>query len=183
MDIINKNYKLKCNEKSDINQHLPTIKKYTEECDHVTEMGVRGIVSTWAFLAGSPKKLISYDISNPSNWGGNIQAVYNSVKDTNIEFKFYQKNVLKIEIEETDFLFIDTLHQYEQLSQELKLHANKAKKYIGFHDTTKFEIFDEVTGNMGGLWKAIKEFLEENSHWRIKERFTNNNGLTIIKRI
>ena len=32
---------------SDINEHLPTIIKYGQECDHITEMGVRGIVSTW----------------------------------------------------------------------------------------------------------------------------------------
>lgn len=183
MNTINQKYKSECDTKSDINQHLPTLKKYTEECDHVTEMGVRGIVSTWAFLAGVPKKLISYDIYNPSNWGGNIQAVYESVEDTDIEFEFREEDVLKVEIEETDFLFIDTLHQYKQLSQELKLHADKAKKYIGFHDTTKYETLDEMTGNWGGLWRAIEEFLEENPHWRVKERFTNNNGLTIIERI
>jgi hypothetical protein len=34
-------------------------------------MGVRGIVSTWAWLATSPQKLIAYDLENPSKWGGN----------------------------------------------------------------------------------------------------------------
>jgi len=31
-----------------------------------------------------------------------------------------------------------------------------------------------------GLWLAITEFLENNSNWYLIERFTNNNGLTII---
>ena len=36
---------------SDINEHIPTILKYGQECNHITEMGVRGILSTWAWLA------------------------------------------------------------------------------------------------------------------------------------
>jgi len=51
---------------SDINEHIPAIIKYGQECDHITEMGVRGIVSTWAWLAASPKKLIAYDLEDPS---------------------------------------------------------------------------------------------------------------------
>jgi hypothetical protein len=49
------------------------------------------------------------------------------------------------------------------------------------HDTT---IFGEVgEGREGlGLWKAIEEFLEINPHWSVHERYTNNNGLTILKR-
>lgn len=31
-----------------------------------------------------------------------------------------------------------------------------------------------------GLWPAIDEFLANNPTWKIKERFTNNNGLTIL---
>jgi len=57
-------YENLCEVSSDINEHLPILKKYTENCNHVTEMGVRSIVSTWAFLAGNPNTLISYDINN-----------------------------------------------------------------------------------------------------------------------
>ena len=52
-------YDTLCNRGSDINEHLPTLKKYSEECDHITEMGVRWLVSTFAFLMGKPKKLVS----------------------------------------------------------------------------------------------------------------------------
>ena len=34
---------------SDINEHFPAIIKYGQECDHITEMGVRSINSTWAW--------------------------------------------------------------------------------------------------------------------------------------
>ena len=48
-----------CVTPSDINEHLPTLKVYAEQCEHVTEMGVRGIVSTYALLMGKPKTMIS----------------------------------------------------------------------------------------------------------------------------
>jgi hypothetical protein len=33
-----------------------------------------------------------------------------------------------------------------------------------------------------GLWKAIEEFLANNPEWKLKERFVNNNGLTVLER-
>ena len=37
--------------KSDINEHLAVMHKYADECNHITEFGVRTGVSTWAWLA------------------------------------------------------------------------------------------------------------------------------------
>ena len=34
-----------------------------------------------------------------------------------------------------------------------------------------------------GLIPAINEFLENNNNWKIKEKFDNNNGLTILEKI
>ena len=65
---------------SDINEHIPTLIEYASECDTITEMGVRGITSTWAFLGAAPKRLISYDMEDPSHYGSNIQTVYDVAK-------------------------------------------------------------------------------------------------------
>ena len=178
---------------SDINEHIPTLMKYARECDHITEMGVRWIVSTWAFLATSPNKLISYDILDPSNWdvNANIQDVYDTAEKKQLNFQFIQANVLNIEIEETDLLFLDTWHAYKQLKSELALHSSKTRKYIILHDTTTYAENDEKSyeawgsgwqGDGKGIWPAIEEFLHENQTWELLERFTNNNGLTILKR-
>jgi hypothetical protein len=172
-------YNEKCSIVSDINEHLPTLKKYADECEHITEMGVRWVVSTYALLMGKPKKMISYDI-NGINW----ESISEMVK-TDTSFEFRVANTLDLEIEETDLLFIDTLHNYNQLSGELKLHGNKSRKYIIMHDTTLFEwIGESYNGKVDevGLWPAITEFLEQNPHWAILERYENNNGLTILKR-
>tara|TARA_Y100000310_G_C20529926_1_gene737904 strand:+ start:524 stop:1102 length:579 start_codon:yes stop_codon:yes gene_type:complete len=177
---------------SDINEHLSTLIKYGQECNHITEMGVRWLISTWALLGSAPGEMISYDIQNPNKWGRDINEVYEAAKSNGLNFKFIQANVLDVEIDPTELLFIDTWHAYKQLKSELNVHADKVSKYIILHDTTSFEFRDESSyemwgddwkGDGKGLWPAIKEFMEENSHWILHERFTNNNGLTILKRV
>jgi hypothetical protein len=177
---------------SDINEHLPTLKKYAEECTHVTEMGVRWIVSTYAFLAARPETMFSIDIQHPSNWGANIKDVEDYAEEINCKYKFWQANNLEIEIEETDLLFIDTWHSYKQLKSELELHASKVRKYIILHDTVLFGTQDELNSydafgwfngfKQKGLMPALDEFLEGNKEWTTHEVFTNNNGLIILKR-
>jgi glycosyltransferase involved in cell wall biosynthesis len=181
-----------CNTPSDINEHLPTLKKYAEQCEHITEMGVRWVVSTYAFMMANPTKLISYDIHHHPA----IEKAKQVAKENSIDFTFNQANVLSIGIEETDLLFIDTLHNYGQLKEELRLHARKVRKYIIFHDTISFGHKDEVVidhlaeyvdseklWRKAGLILAIQEFLESERGWRLKEVCTNNNGLTVIERI
>jgi len=142
-------------------------------------MGVREVVSTWAFLNAKPRKMVSYDLYTSTH----INEPLRLAKESGIDFSFVEANVLEVDIEKTDLLFIDTAHQYEQLKNELSKHSGKVKKYIILHDTTLFAHTDESTGNVGGLVKALDEFLEENSNWQRKEVFTNNNGLTVLERV
>jgi hypothetical protein len=187
MDKILNNFKEKCNIASDINEHLPTLKEYAEKCENIIEMGVRSIVSTWAFLAAKPKKITSIDVAHPSTFkshdpnGCNLELVEKLAKDNGIEFNFVLGNTLEIEIKECDLLFIDTLHTYSQLKKELDLHAEKAKKYLILHDTESFKENGEDKVDKG-IGFAIEEFLLENKKWEIEKVYTNNNGLMILKR-
>ena len=171
-------YKEKCSTPSDINEHLPTLKKYADECNHITEFGVRWVVSTYALLMGKPKKMISYDIDFCET------ELLKEIVKNDTDFQFIIGDTLKIEIEETDLLFIDTIHTYEHLKKELSLHSSKVKKYIILHDTTVYEWEGEAINGVTqkGLQPAIEEFLESNPNWVIYERFEYNNGLTILKR-
>ena len=167
-----------CITPSDIFEHLPTLKRYAFQCDHITEMGVRGIVSTWAFIVGNPKRMISYDINHPSKSGADINQVYSNSGSTN--FEFIEADILTVDIEETDLLFIDTFHVYRQLKRELELHSSNVNKYIILHDTQTFGYIGEDGGE--GLRKAVTEFLNDNKYWTIYEDFKNNNGLMILKK-
>ena len=181
MEVLENIYNQRCSMPSDINEHLPTLKKYAEECDHITEIGVRWVVSTFAFIMGKTKKLISIDIDPIEKHGIQTIDLISLAKTAGVEFEFVLGDTTEIEIEETDFLFIDTLHTYTQLKKELALHPSKVKKYIGFHDTTTFAQVGEY--KEVGLWPAIEEFLSSNPEWVIAEKFEKNNGLTILKRI
>ena len=158
-------------EESDINQHIEIMHKYANECEHITEFGVRTGVSTWAWLASRAKTVRCFDIQNVSN---NLKFHYESAKETKKDFTFTCVDTAadKLDIEETDLLFIDTNHTYEQCSKELKIHGHKVRKYLVFHDTTLCP----------DLNKAIDEFLKDNLNWKVKEIFTHNNGLTVLEK-
>lgn len=176
-------YNTACSTPSDINQHLPTLYEYAKKCSHVTEMGVRGGESTRAFLYANPSKLVSYDL----NIDNSVNELFEYCIELNKDYSYIKADVLEIEIEETDLLFIDTYHCYEQLIQELNLHSNKVKKFIAFHDTTTYARngenleFQKFSGTKGIMY-AIEEFLEENKNWEICYESKNNNGLLIIEK-
>jgi len=166
----------------DIHEHMQTLCDYAYKCKHITEFGVRNGNSTVAFMSAKPLELISYDIKPCRR-----ESIFNKLSiENNIKFNFIQKSVLNIEIEETDLLFIDTLHTYNQLKKELDIHAKKVRKYIILHDTVTFGYRNEIndSSEKSGLVPAMNEFLESRvGNWFIVEKiFTNNNGLTILKR-
>jgi hypothetical protein len=162
---------------SDINQNLHILKDICKNCSHVTEMGVRSGVSTRAFLS-SDVTLKSYDIILDEK----VSELFKYSKSIGKNVEYIKADVLNIEIEETDFLFIDTYHVYGQLKKELALHGNKAKKYIGFHDTYTFGLKGENPTDNKGLLSAIIEFMIENPQWIFKINKTNNNGMIILEK-
>lgn len=165
---------------SDINEHLITLRYYADQCRHVTELGVRRGVSTWAFLASMCPRIVSVDVNHPNDYGGSLQELRDAALEAGKDFTFILADDLSIELEPTELLFIDTLHTYGHLKKELELHSAKASKYIIFHDTTQYETVGVDGGE--GIIRAIQEFLDADLNWEIKEVFTNNNGLIILSR-
>ena len=190
---LQKVYEFNVETKSDINEHLPTLKKLAEECEHVTEFGTRWCCSTSALLIANPKKLISYDVSKHPAIKVIEKFSRSAVLSEKLkficptEFVFHRASTLEVSIEETDLLFIDTWQVYDQLKEELKLHGNKVKKYIVMHDTETYKNHgDTLKGklpNAGGLRAAINEFLAANPNWKEWKHYQNNNGLTVLKRM
>ena len=202
-DYIKNKFHTLCNTISDINEHLPTLYKYASECESVFETGVKAVISSWAFAYGllnnrkERKQLFMND-----NTSCNINELLNYTKNTNLSINYEWVNNLQLEVKQNyDIVFIDTWHVYGKLKRELAKLSKYANKYIIMHDTTVDEIHGETIRNSwnpeqqsiesgfpveeitSGLWKAIEEFLIENCHWKIKERYYNNNGLTILEKI
>ena len=187
----------------DINEHLITLFSYASNCNSVFETGVRGTISSWAFLYGLlnnnngvHKKMLCNDINIC-----NIDELLKASEGFDIEINYIWKNNLTIDFSDTyDITFIDTWHVYGQLKRELKKFSKITNKYIIMHDTTIDGEIGETIRNgwdpinqsietgipvdeiYKGLWYAIEEFLQENHEWYLLHRYTNNNGLTILSR-
>jgi methyltransferase family protein len=163
---------------SDIRPHLETLYQLACGCEHVTEMGTREGWSTRAFLYAQPRVLVCYDrVRRPEV--DLLEAAARAAGRP--RFLFCQADVLQVEIEETDLLFIDTWHVYEQMKRELALHADKCRRYLVFHDTMYFGEVGETPGYRG-IWPAIEEFLWDNPHWTESPWLTASNDLTVLTR-
>jgi len=176
-NIFQKEYENAKNTPSDINENVHILYDLAKECKTVVEMGVRTGVSTRAFL-NADVELLAFDLFIDSR----VYDLFDKAKKAGKKVQYIKEDVLNIEIEETDLLFIDTYHTYDQLRKELQLHGNKAKKYIAFHDTHTFGLKGEDGKDQKGLMTAIIEFMIENPHWKFKINRTNNNGLMVIER-
>jgi hypothetical protein len=163
---------------SDFNEHVDSLRALARRCRHVTELGTRAGVSTTAILSGYPLVLVTYD---RERWP-DVDTLEGVARDSRrTHFVFEKADVLDVAIDETDMLFIGTWHVYEQLGEELALHARKVRKYLVLHDTTTYGEVGEAPGH-GGLRPAVEEFLRQHPEWSLAARFTNNNGLTILTR-
>ena len=201
MSFIQKGYDVNCAHPSDINEHLPTLRHYASDCTHVTECGVRGAVSCYALADGIRGKegarLVLVDIVECQS----IEVFVDSCENENIRATFHKESDLTCPIEDTELLFIDTWHIYGHLKRELARWHPHVKKYILLHDTTVdgehgeslrlgWNILEQskesgipVEEITKGLWPAVEEFLLEHPEWKLKDRFTNNNGLTVLVRV
>jgi hypothetical protein len=185
---------------SDISEHLPTLAGYASICTHITECGVRGAISSYAFasaMVGHPEcKLVQVD---PERSAG-LDVFHLDCGREGVRFVYHEMSDLECPMEDTDLLFIDTWHIYGQLKRELARWHTHAKRYIVLHDTevdkwkgetvrcgfdaeTQSREFDiPVAEIRRGLWPAVLEFLEEHPEWTIREKYTNCNGLTVLAR-
>lgn len=190
----------------DIYQHLPTLYKYASDCNSILECGVRASVSSWALAYGllnnksQTKKLILNDIS-PCDISNLLEC---TKKIHNLDVSYQWISDLDIILNENvDLTFIDTWHVGGHLKKELEKFSKLTNKYIIMHDTTIDEYTSEaIRANLSeeqiyklsvssglsiedikmGLWSAIDKFLQNNNDWILHERYTNNNGLTILKK-
>jgi hypothetical protein len=165
---------------SDIYQHMPTLRHYAQQCNSVTELGVRTIVSTWAWLDAKVPVIRCYDLNDPPQAA--LNECISFAESCNLDFRFTRADVLETILEPTELLFIDTWHVYPQLTKELQLHGEVASKFMIFHDTTLYAHSGE-DGSQRGLKDALDEFLFLTDSWKIREIYTNNNGLTILERV
>ena len=164
-------YKKLCEEPSDINEHMETLKLYASKCARVCELGVRGCVSAVALAQGlveSPyitneditpaKKLYLYDISSDIDLSrieegcfSNGITIYDHFGQNDLDVMDYG--------DKYDLLFIDTAHNYPHCYEELCKFGKNTERYIILHDTTIDGITSEYI-RLRYVDQHYKEFVE-----------------------
>ena len=147
-----------------------TYARYASMVDSVTEFGVYTGLSTTAFVSGKPIKVRSYDIT--SGYLTVLHEIEACALHLGVDFKFQIASSLNIEIEETDLLFIDTVHEKDYCLRELNLHHAKTKKFIVLHDIIAWP----------GVLQAAEEFMKTHPEWVVYERDDVGSGLLVMNR-
>lgn len=171
---------------AELKEHLILLNRYAEKATTVTEFGGCGCPSTWAILAGHPKKLSCYDLV-PDNAAIAVEAA--AKIQCNLEV--FQQNILECFIDPTEVLFIDAVANYLFVFDTLALHASRVSQLIIIHGTVAYGHQDEFPDpnrsmQRQGVCGAILDFLErteEGRDWRLKAHYPTLSGLTVLQRI
>jgi hypothetical protein len=183
---------------ADINEHVQTLEKYASQVSSITEIGLRGMVSTWGLLHGlarssAPQKsYLGIDIVSPLKSTLNLGKSIAELEG--ISFSFWEKDDMQVKLPQTDLLFIDSLHTYAHLTFELNTFSSSVNHYILLHDTSepwgtsdeaktdysKYPSYVDVSKR--GLWSAVEDFLVDHPEWSVRERHTYNHGMTVLER-
>jgi GT2 family glycosyltransferase/Flp pilus assembly protein TadD len=168
-------YRAALAEPSELNVHLPVLHELARRCRHITDVGTGAGAAATAFLYAGPRKLVCVDRMRCPR----VEALAALAGTTELAFR--EEDVLQVELEETDLLFLDAWHVGQQLRRELALHAGQVRRFLVVHGTTAFADRGESDGHEG-LRPALDELLAAGA-FRIAARHDNNGGLTVLERV
>jgi lactate dehydrogenase-like 2-hydroxyacid dehydrogenase len=157
----------------DVAEHMERLKTYATQCSHITELGIGNVGSTFAFLAGLPANVVSYDASPMEIKEIDRVELADLALANNVTFTFVEEDPLDVTIANTDLLFIHDATEASRLAQELSLHGNKASKFI---------IVPLLSVDNEAFLTAINNFVGANPSWTITENLQQWCGLVVLSK-
>jgi hypothetical protein len=157
----------------DVTDHMDKLRTYASQCSHVTELGIGNVGSTFAFIAGLPANVVSYDASPMEIKEVDRVELADLALANNVTFTFVEEDPMDVTIANTDLLFIHDATDASRLSQELSLHGNKASKFI---IVPLFSVDNE------SFLTAIDNFVSANPSWEIAESIQQWCGLVVLSK-
>lgn len=170
--------------------HMGRLRELASECETAVEFGVRRANSSVALLLGVKRQLTSYDIEWPQRYAHLISRIEAAAGPKWLKIP---RDSREAEFQETDLLFIDSLHTYDQVAAELR-HADRVRKFLVFHDSISHGSIgqDPVKRKDATTWvpnpevmgirPAIDHFMIAHRDWRIRDHFTDHSGLLVLER-
>ena len=112
----------------DIEEHMVTLRSLASGVDHVTEFGVRSGVSTFSWLVGGATTVVGYDLEIAPS----LRSIQKLALGCNRTLLLVEADTATVEINETDILFIDSLHSGEHLrkSSFASIYASESTSYF-----------------------------------------------------
>lgn len=170
-DIFEKEYLDSCKNHKDISPHLPVLNWLARTVGNVTEIGTNDGESTRAFLY-SDATLKTYD----NTFSEKNSKIIETAKNFNKNAEYILGDLKKIDIDDTDLLFIDAEYNFDQLKSILSYNSSKVKKYIVIHNTKYNEIDKKEP------LELIIEFLVINKNWKFKLYQPVKKGLIVLEK-
>ena len=170
-----------CNEKRDLDEHLPKLYELAKKCDSATAITKRREAAIPLLAARCSKfvRVFSYE----------TDALFEHLRTLQLEEKLTE--VLTISspidsniqsIERTDLLFIDSVHTFEQLIKELSVYGPLVNKYIVLHDVAIYD-FKGEDDKSPGLLAAVIAFVRSNPEWTVVYHTRSQYGLMVLSRV
>jgi len=147
--------------------HMPAIRYFASQSRVIVELGMNGGNSSRGLISGRPEIFITCDIKAQAT-STHLKNLCNANK---IDFTFFLKKSIEIEIPNSDLLFVDSNHSYGNVIKELTLHAPKINKFILFHDT-----------DFGGVTGAINQYFDKNREWHLVYETKVDHGLSVYQK-
>ena len=180
----------------DICELIPFLEGYTQECDIVAEAGSRLGTSTAVMLNQHPIKYASLEIAVHDQLR-TLHGYHSKCADPAVSSnQIVEGDDIKTGLPDTpvEMLFIDTLHNGNQLWKELEVFPKHVTKWLTFHDSHSFRNSDEAShikrpdvpsyvNNRHGLHAVLAEFLKNHGdEWVEEMNFVHCNGFYVLRR-
>lgn len=173
-----------------ITAHLPRLRVLASLCRTVVEFGVKRGASSSALLLGGAE-VFSYDIVE-------TKEARLLERLAGPQWHYAVQDSRKAVSQMCDLLFIDSLHTYAQVDEELKIHAGWAHRWLVFHDVLTFGSIgaDGETGRWSwtpeagksvpvehlGIRPAIDALMIREPNWHIAASYPDSHGLLVLER-
>ena len=150
------------------------------EVKTVTEFGTYQGMSATAFFTTDIEELHSIDMTFARMQQGELQLI-GQLKNPEAKWYLHEQSSHQEINWTSDLIFIDTVHEHDHVAKELRLHQEKANKYIIIHDTNYPK--GSAPGDPNTVEMAVREFLAAYSDdWAEVYHDKSHTGMMILER-